>query len=176
MVRAVPQLPEPRSRRPAQESSPLAPDLWMPEPSVSELWTSRPCDAAAVNVGVHAGAPCWPARLPRALVAVMSRSLDFYLDLGCEVRSAADGWAVINDGAHSLVLIQGAAAPWMRTTLQAVGSILIVLDNPDVRALRQRLIAQNIPVSTIAQPDRSPAGEVEVIDPDRNRVAVRQPR
>lgn len=54
----------------------------MPRCADLQLTVSKP--------GAVVPAAGWPAGVPRARVALVTRSLDFYFPLGCEVRSAAD--------------------------------------------------------------------------------------
>lgn len=108
----------------------------------------------------------------------MARSLDFYLGLGCEVRQAADGWALLRCDSCSFVLIQvsppshgeepsgrdtpNERAPWVR------------LGTRDVRALRRRLLQAGVPTSVPRRPDHAPAAEIVVIDPDQRPVVIEQ--
>lgn len=56
---------------------------------------------AGESSGMTAPAP----EAPRVRVADMARTLDFCLDLNCEVREAADGLALLRCGSVSLLLI-----------------------------------------------------------------------
>ena len=113
-----------------------------------------------------AGSPVGP---PRAWVARISQSLDFYLGLGCEVQ-CADGWVLLGCGRTLFVLIQitGATQTHPRPTHW------VRLTPPDCRALRQRLLTDAVS----AHPITSPNGTAEwlVADPDLCRVVIAQPR
>ncbi|MBW0115951.1 VOC family protein [Pseudonocardia abyssalis] len=95
----------------------------------------------------------------------MTRSLDFYLRLGCDVVRAADGWVLLRCQAVTFVLVQAgrrtpsgepvAEDPWIR------------LGARDVRALRRRLLGEGVPV-----PGCTPTGRIVVRDPDRRAVAI----
>lgn len=107
---------------------------------------------------------------PRAGTADMSRTLDFYLALGCEVVRAADGWVLLSGGSVRFLLVRApapgdepAAAPWIR------------LSTPDVRVLRRRLQHDGVPTGALSRPAHAPLGEIVVLDPDRRPVAIRQP-
>lgn len=122
-------------------------------------------------------------------VAEVPRSLDFYLDLGCEVRQAADGWVLLCCGQTSFVLVQAtlpaaravpSPAPHRRLPRRGpriAGSPHpgLTLTTPDVRALRRRLLAEGVPCSTIIRADPSMDGEIYVTDPDLNSVVIGQP-
>lgn len=102
--------------------------------------------------------PAWPGEPPRARVADMGRSLEFYLHLGCEVRSAADGWALLGCGSTAFVLVpRTAPTPHSASLVSDAGATVphrrpaeppstttpwIRLTSPDVRALRWRLLAK----------------------------------
>lgn len=134
------------------------------------------CEVTAGGGGVDgaAGAP----DEPRAQVADIARSLDFYLALGCEVLRAADGWALLSCGEVSFVLTQApgptpgggscprnppAGHPWVR------------LKTPEVRTLRRRLLRDGVPTSVVIRPADTPGGEIVVIDPDERPVLITQP-
>lgn len=116
--------------------------------------------------GRAAGSP------PRARVAQMACSLDFYLGLGCEIGTAADGWALLRHGTSTFVLVQAAepprrgsmgSGPWVR------------LSHPDVRALRRQLLSAGVPVGPVSRSDPAHAGEIVLIDPDDRPVVIAQP-
>jgi len=128
---------------------------------------------------------------PCIRVAEVTRSLDFYLDLGCEVRSAADGWVLLHCGLATFVLVQAtppaaravpAPAPLRRPPRRRRGPRIagspqagLRLTTSDVRALRRRLLAEGVPCSTIIRADPSMDGEIYVTDPDLNSVVIGQP-
>lgn len=130
--------------------------------------------------------PTRATRPPRAQVADMARSSDFYLRLGCEVGRAADGWVLMCGEAVSFVLVQAPphggtgpppavpdpAVPDPRGPDPAVPWLRLV--TRDVRALRRRLLSDDVPVGRVCRPDRAPAGEIVVRDPDRRQVAIEQ--
>ena len=133
--------------------------------------------------------PAWPLEPPRARVADLDRSLEFYMRLGCEVRSAADGWVLLGFGPTTFVLIPHTVAPPDPQARQAphpapppgTTDQWIRLTTPDVRALRWRLLTEGVPVgpvitTTVATPTPTATAtavatatiaEIEVNDPDR---------
>lgn len=140
----------------------------MPRCADLQLTVSKP--------GAVVPAAGWPAGVPRARVALVTRSLDFYFALGCEVRSAADGWALLCCGRSSLVLIQATPRANSPVDLRIAASPLVRLGTPDVRALLRRLLAEGVPARTITRPGHTPALEIEVTDPDLHRVVIGQRR
>ena len=54
-------------------------------------------------------APPESAGLVRIPVTDMAQALDHYLDLGCDVRQAADGWALLQCDRTSFVLVHAPA-------------------------------------------------------------------
>lgn len=136
-------------------------------------------EPGVVPDGAPLGRPDGPPRLP---VVDMARSLGFYLGLGCEVGTAADGWALLRCGEASFVLLHaGAPGPGWRARSQwgrrAAAPLLspsrVRLPTPDIRALRRRLLAAGVPAS-IVRPPYAPGGEMEVTDPDRHVVVIEQ--
>lgn len=124
--------------------------------------------------------PAWPVEPPRAWVAHMDRSLQFYLRLGCEVRSAADGWALLGCGPTTFVLIPSTLRPLPHPVPADQPSSTggwIRLTTPDVRALRWRLLADGVPAGPVITPATTAAttAEFEVADPDRRRVVIVEP-
>lgn len=113
------------------------------------------------------------------LVTDMTRSLGFYLDLGCEVRAAADGWALLHSAEACFVLLD-AATPgpdWRarsRTGPPAADTARIRLRTPHLRALRRRLRASGVPTTAIIRPAHAPAGEIMITDPDQHLVVIEQ--
>lgn len=57
------------------------------------------------NDGMHP----WSAGVRCVAVTRMTRSLDFYLALGCEVASTADGWVLLRAESEQFVLAQSPA-------------------------------------------------------------------
>ena len=82
-------------------------------------------------------------------LAPITQSLDFYLEVGCEVRCAADGWALLCDGPSSLVLIVSTAL--MDSSEPAPPDLPIGTAPPfrmtthDVHVLWRRLLAEQPP-------------------------------
>ena len=98
----------------------------------------------------------------------MSRSLDFYLALGCEIRSAADGWVLLDHSSTQFVLAQIPAA---QTRLRPARWIR--LTTPDIQAVRRRMLTLGIPVETTTSPGNT--AEILVTDPDWYRVVIAEP-
>lgn len=138
----------------------------MPRPATLPSTVGRP--------GAVVPAASWAAGVPRARVALVARSLDFYFALGCEVRRAADGWALLCCGPSSLVLIQATPPAHSPVDLRIAASPLVWLGTPDVRALLRRLLAQGVPARIIPRTDHTPAPEIEATDPDLHRVVIGQ--
>lgn len=102
-------------------------------------------------------------------VTDICRSLGFYLDLGCDVRRAADGWALLSCGRTSFAL-------HVRTTPAggaSAGCPQVRLGTPDVRALRRRLLAVGV-TGTFVRSACGGVGQLELVDPDGHAVVVRQ--
>jgi catechol 2,3-dioxygenase-like lactoylglutathione lyase family enzyme len=118
---------------------------------------------------------------PYAHVADVPRSVAFYRRLGLEVRNTheLDGrlvWAYLagpspepNDSGARLMLAQGDGP--VDPEQQAV---LFYCWSPDVRALRDALLAAGVDVGEIHHPFYMPAGEFRVADPDGYVVLVGQ--
>lgn len=119
--------------------------------------------------------PDRPAGEPWVQVADISRSLAFFLDLGCEVRRAADGWVRLSGGPASFGLVQSAALRSLGSPPRRDGAAALVrLTTPDIRALRRRLLACGVPAGPITRPCHAPGGEMELVDPDGRLVVVSQ--
>lgn len=131
---------------------------------------------ATAEPGVPAsGRPVGPAQVR---VTDMARSLDFYLHLDCEVRSAADGWALLCCGPVTFVLVVATAPAHPSAPVAArrwAPMSPLRLPTPDIRALRRRLLAAGVRAGSIIRPPEAPAGEIEVADPDRHVVVLAQP-
>jgi hypothetical protein len=106
---------------------------------------------------------------PHVHVTDICRSLGFYLDLSCDVREAADGWALLRCGQVELVLVHIRVLGHERIPTAPVARLLTC----DVRAVRRRLAADGVPVGPLIRPAGS-AGEFEAIDPDLNRLVIEQ--
>lgn len=108
-------------------------------------------------------------------VADMSRALDFFLDLDCEVRQAADGWALLCGGAAPFVLFRSGNVRTLTVLPRPeLVRLQVRLTTSDIRALRRRIVARGAPVARIIHPCHAPAGELELVDPDGNHVLVTQ--
>lgn len=55
--------------------------------------------------------PMMQSQQATAVVHGMSPALDFYLALGFEVHSVADGWVLLRAGITELVLVESTASP-----------------------------------------------------------------
>ena len=113
--------------------------------------------------------PADKERLPLIHTAAMPQALDFYLALGCEVRQAADGWVLLASGPHGFVLSTEPGCAAMLAPREAPQ--VLVLSTPDVQALACRLVAANVVIELVPG---SSLDEIELIDPDRRRVVIRQ--
>src|SRR4051812_10962623 len=107
------------------------------------------------------------ALIPYAHVADVQRSVDFYRLLGLEVVHTHEPggrlvWAHLyrHDGARLMLAL--ADGPFDREQ-QAV---LFYCWTPDVRALRDELLAAGVPVGEVTRPFYMPAGEIRMEDPD----------
>ena len=137
-----------------------------PTLQVTVQWPEGVAGLAAHRAPVP-GAPVGP---PRVWVARISRSLDFYLGLGCEVRCAADGWVLLGCGRTLFVLIQITAA----TQTHPRPNHWVRLTPPDYRALRRRLLTDGAWAGRITSLDST--AEMLVTDPDLYRVVIAEPR
>ncbi len=110
----------------------------------------------------------------RVTVTAVARSLDFYLDVGCEVRRAADGWVELSWGQTRFALVPSAPFPPHVVTAASNQDVIRVTAS-DIRALRRRLLAKGITWSTIRD-GRSGLSDIEVTDPDGQRIVIHQSR
>ena len=121
------------------------------------------------------------ALTPYAHVADVQRSIDFYGRLGLEVRNRhpAEGrveWAFLTEsGDHAnralARLMLGVADEPVEREKQGV---LFYCWSPDVRGLREDLIAAGTEVGPVQHPFYMQAGEFSVTDPDGYVVIVGQ--
>jgi hypothetical protein len=107
---------------------------------------------------------------PMLHVADVERSLRFYALLGYETIDTAGvpiGWARLHceGGAIMLLLAQGPLDPGRR-------AIPIYMYAPDLRALREHLLASGVAVSEIKRPEHMRSGEVRLEDPDGHVILV----
>ena len=105
--------------------------------------------------------------IPMAHVADVQRAVDFYQNLGMEVRgnlrdrSGKLQW--VHLGCEQADLMCTYASGPVIPSQQAV---LFYLYSPDLIALREHLLASGVKVSPITYPGYMPKGEVRVEDPD----------
>ena len=110
-----------------------------------------------------------------AHVADVRQSVNFYKLLGMELQSslkASDGalrWAHVNCGDANLMFAR-ASAP----IISGEQAVLFYLYTSNLIALRERLIAAGVTVSSIAYPDYMPKGEIRIEDPDRYVLLIGQ--
>lgn len=112
-----------------------------------------------------------PGSTARATVTRMTRSLDFYLALGCEVRRAANGWVELAWEQTRFVLVQ-AAPRTAQPVVSGTGPAFVHLTTPDAPALRRSLLALGITSRTV-RGGRAGPRVIEVIDPDLHRIVIR---
>lgn len=105
--------------------------------------------------------------IPMAHVADVQCSVDFYQQLGMEIRGS------LRDAAGQLqwvhVACEQAHLMFTRASEPVIAgqqAILFYLYSPDLIALREHLLAKGVKVSAITYPDYMPKGEIRVEDPD----------
>ena len=105
--------------------------------------------------------------IPMAHSADVQRSVDFYKQLGMEIRGSLRNpssqlqWVHLAcEQAH--LMITRASEPVIAS--QQAG--LFYLYSPDLIALRDHLLASGVKVSPITYPEYMPKGEIRVEDPD----------
>jgi hypothetical protein len=105
--------------------------------------------------------------IPMAFAGDVQRSVDFYRLLGMEVRgslrvpSGELKWVHLACDQAELMLSR-ASDP----VIPSQQAVLFYLYSPDLIALREDLLANNVKVSAITYPDYMPKGEIRVDDPD----------
>jgi hypothetical protein len=105
--------------------------------------------------------------IPMAHVADVQRSVDFYQQLGMEIRGSLRDSAGKLQWAHlgcyrADVMFARASEP----VIASQQAVLFYLYASDLIALRKDLLASNVNVSPITYPDYMPKGEIRVEDPD----------
>lgn len=114
------------------------------------------------------------ALVPMAHVADVQRSIDFYRQIGFEVRHRLERsgrlqWAWIDNGEAHLMLARSDRP--MNADAQ---DVLFYLYAADVVAYRNQLAARGISVSPLHHPPHMPAGEFRIDDPDGYCLLVGQ--
>ena len=138
------------------------------------IGTSRPLSFSVLVVQIVTRSA--PAAQPSAasggqpdpahvFVALVVRSIDFYRELGCEVRLVADGWVQLSHDGTVIVLEQAAAR------VPPMTAPLVRLECDDLHALRGQLLTRGIATRGTAA-GRGPAREFELVDPDGHLVVV----
>lgn len=105
--------------------------------------------------------------IPMAFAADVQRSVDFYRLLGMEVR----GSLRVPSGELKWVHLACDQAELMFSrasdpVIPSQQAVMFYLYSPDLIALREHLLANNVKVSAITYPDYMPKGEIRVDDPD----------
>lgn len=97
-------------------------DQTVPTTIAADGQPTRRIGGAAMRIALPDGL----ASLPRVQVSDLGRDLNTYLDLGYDVRSAADGWAELGCADSSFVLVQATLPATVRPAvhLHIVGSAI----------------------------------------------------
>jgi catechol 2,3-dioxygenase-like lactoylglutathione lyase family enzyme len=106
------------------------------------------------------------ALVPMAHVADVARSIEFYKQLGFEVKETVehDGnlqWTWLQNGQASFMLARSA-----RPMNPDAQDVLFYLYAPDVAAYRSELQGKDVKVGELKYPFYSPRGEFRIDDPD----------
>jgi len=112
--------------------------------------------------------------VPMAHVADMTRAIDFYRQLGFEVRNTfeSDGqlaWAWLSSGEAHLMVTRTARP--MNADAQ---DVLFYLYATDVAAYRDQLLARGAKAGPLKHPFYAPDGEFRIDDPDGYVLLVGQ--
>jgi catechol 2,3-dioxygenase-like lactoylglutathione lyase family enzyme len=104
--------------------------------------------------------------VPLVHVADVARSIEFYRQLGFEVKNTVPGdgqlqWAWLENGQADLMIARSA-----RPMNPGAQDVLFYLYAPDVAAFREELKARGVSVGELSYPFYSPRGEFRVEDPD----------
>lgn len=102
-----------------------------------------------------------------AHTADVQRSVDFYEQLGMEVRGSLRNSSGELQWVH--LACEHAELMFARASEPVVASqqaVLFYLYSVDLIALREHLLAHGVKVSPITHPDYMPKGEIRVDDPD----------
>ena len=111
--------------------------------------------------------------VPLAYVAEVERSLAFYCKLGLAVSGRTQDGNIdfaglrIEDGRTVLMLSRG-----QKKLLPHQQRVIFYLYTRDLKALRERLVADGIEVSPIVKREYMERGEVELKDPDGYTVLI----
>jgi hypothetical protein len=112
--------------------------------------------------------------VPIAHVADVRRSIEFYRQLGFEVRNTLepDGqlvWAWLYNGKAHLMLSRAG-----QTMAPGTRDVILYLYTPDVAAYREQLTTAGVKVGPIEYPPYMPEGEFGLEDPDGYCLLVGQ--
>ena len=105
--------------------------------------------------------------IPMAHAADVQRSIDFYKQLGMEVRGSLRASSGELQWVH--LACDQAEIMFARASEPVISShqaVLFYLYSPDLIALREHLLSKGVKVSPITYPNYMPKGEIRVDDPD----------
>jgi catechol 2,3-dioxygenase-like lactoylglutathione lyase family enzyme len=105
--------------------------------------------------------------IPMTHAADVQRSVDFYKQLGMEIRGSLRDPAGYLQWVH--LTSEQADLMFARASEPVIASqqaVLFYLYSPDLIALREHLLASGVKVSAITHPEYMPKGEIRVEDPD----------
>jgi len=108
----------------------------------------------------------WPQDVPWVPVRQLSRALDFYLTLGFEVASTADGWVLLRAGDSRVVLAHRHDGRTPAT------SRMLHVWTTNLAELRQRLQTATTDLAVTTHPVPRGDGQLALFDPDLNLVLV----
>jgi hypothetical protein len=112
--------------------------------------------------------------VPMAQVEDVARSIEFYRQLGFEVRNTLEvngrmQWAWIKSGDAHLMLTRSA-----RPMNPDARAVLFYLYAPKVAKYREQLLERGVKVSELSYPEYAPDGEFGMSDPDGYCLLVGQ--
>jgi hypothetical protein len=106
------------------------------------------------------------ALVPMAHVADVGKSIEFYKQLGFEVKNTVQSeghlqWAWLQNGEAEFMIARSA-----RPMNPGAQDVLFYLYVPAVAAFREELMARGVKVGEMGYPFYSPRGEFRIADPD----------
>jgi len=110
---------------------------------------------------------------PMFHVAEVERSIKFYELLGFETSdtegSGQLGWAPLHCEGGAIMLLRAKEGHKVDPSAQGV---ILYMYTPDLKAIREKLVAGGVKVPAIGYPGYMPSGEINLVDPDGYHVAI----